>query len=94
MKIKFIVLVSLCISTLGFSVEFINSGTGIAMVAIPSADSINVGGGKVTSVKDGEISSTSTDAAVAYPPLRAHETSHDLVCRLLHAHPKLRQHCH
>ena len=62
MKIKFIVLVSLCISTLGFSVEFINSGTGIAMVAIPSADSINVGGGKVTSVKDGEISSTSTDA--------------------------------
>ena len=32
------------------------------MVAIPSADSINVGGGKVTSVKDGEISSTSTDA--------------------------------
>lgn len=62
MKIKFIVLVSLCISTLGFSVEFINSGTGIAMVTIPSADSINVGGGKVTSVKDGEISSTSTDA--------------------------------
>ena len=32
------------------------------MVTILSADSINVGGGKVTSVKDGEISSTSTDA--------------------------------